>query len=303
MKHPWLFPPAVGLLTLACVASARAEISVPHQFEAGQTAVSAQVNDNFDALVVALSSALDRIDALEGDNAALMGRIEDLEADLAEVQGNNALALHDYVEVIPDPYILGGFTVRFTGVNLQIVNGMGASWAINGLGNLLVGYNENRALGSYLCSEGQYEEEIDCLAAGAVWSVSHKTGSHNIVGGHRNAYSSYGGLVVGSDNAVNRGTSSVVGGAENIASGIFSSILGGKRNITSGRESTVSAGNGNTAAGDLSSVSGGANNIASGTRSSVSGGGQNEAVGSSSSILGGRSGTASSNDETIPAIP
>src|SRR5258705_97292 len=33
-------------------------------------------------------------------------------------------------------------TIRFSGVNVQIVNGLGATETVNGVGNLIVGYNE-----------------------------------------------------------------------------------------------------------------------------------------------------------------
>lgn len=139
--------------------------------------------------------------------------------------------------------------IQFSGVNVQIVSGSGATdGAVNGLGNLIVGYNELRGSGD------------------------DRTGSHNIVVGRRHNFSSYGGLVLGYQNTISGQYSSVSGGCLNIASGVYSSISGGYTNAASGRESSISGGGSNIASGQMSSISGGNQNTASGTESSVSGG-------------------------------
>jgi trimeric autotransporter adhesin len=161
-------------------------------------------------------------------------------------------------------YITGGANeVVITGANLRIVNGLGATDTTNGLGNLIVGYNE--------------------LRGGDVPPFSDKrTGSHNVVVGSQNNFSSFGGLVVGLFNEI---------------SGEFASVSGGgSGNTASGNFSSVSGGGNNTASGDSSSVSGGALNTASGGASSVSGGFQNKASGGASSVSGGQGNTASAND-------
>ncbi len=144
-------------------------------------------------------------------------------------------------------------TIRFTGVNVQIVNGLEATngfpddpdsfdpvqTTTNGLGNLIVGYQEMRGGGD------------------------DRTGSNNIVVGQRHNYSSFGGLVVGHRNTISGVYSSVSGGDRNTASGAGSSVSGGQQNTASGVGSSVSggggdgAGQGNIAAGDYSTVSGG----------------------------------------------
>jgi len=88
-------------------------------------------------------------------------------------------------------------TVRFTGVNVQVVNGTGSESSINGLGNLIVGYNSKRSSGS------------------------NRTGSHNLVVGNKHNYSSYGGLVAGYHNAVTTYYSSVTGGYSGSVSGSY----------------------------------------------------------------------------------
>src|SRR5262245_41053418 len=73
-----------------------------------------------------------------------------------------------HLSVVQLPDGLGGFvyTIRLSGANFQTVNGTGSTDTINGLGNLIVGYNE---LGN---PHGD-----------------NRTGSHNIVGGRKNTFS------------------------------------------------------------------------------------------------------------------
>ena len=61
--------------------------------------------------------------------------------------------------------------VTITGANLRIVNGLGATDTINGLGNLIVGYNEPRGAGE-----------------------DRRTGSHNVIVGEENNFISFGGV-------------------------------------------------------------------------------------------------------------
>ena len=132
-----------------------------------------------------------------------------------------------------------GDTLVLEGMNLQIVNGLGATDGdqgsgpqVNGLGNLIVGYDEG-------------------------FAYNDKSGSHNLVVGPLHSYSSYGGIV---------------GGRHNTVSGIYATVIGGVSNRASGGNSSVSGGSYNTASGVNSSVSGGNVNTASGTEASVSGG-------------------------------
>ena len=171
-------------------------------------------------------------------------------------------------------YITGGPNeVVITGANLRIVNGLGATDTTNGLGNLIVGYNESRIIA--------HEPDV-------------RTGSHNVVVGDRHNFSSFGGLVVGFFNEISGNFASVSGGHDSTASGDFSSVSGGAFNTASGDfGASVSGGNNNTATGMNASVSGGFQNTASGDFfASVSGGRDNTASGESSSVSGGLNRTA-----------
>ena len=167
-------------------------------------------------------------------------------------------------------------STSFSGCNLFVNNGTGSTFgtAVNsagdGLGNLVIGYN---LLGK---------------PGGDV-----RTGSHNLVLGDLNNYSSYGGLIAGSNNSISGPYASVSGGQRNTASGFIASVSGGQGNMASGPLASVSGGLQNTASGDYSSVSGGQQNTASGFIASVSGGASNTARGDASSISGGFSITQS----------
>ena len=127
-----------------------------------------------------------------------------------------------------------GTTTLFSGTNVQVVNGMGLTFSTNGLGNLMVGYNET----------------------GGATGLD-RGGSHNIVVGLGHDYTAVGGLVVGLANKILDNWASVTGGDFNTASGRASSVTGGSGNIASGERSSVTGGVSNTALHDSSAVSGG----------------------------------------------
>ncbi|HOP46638.1 MAG TPA: hypothetical protein PK874_03155 [Desulfobacteraceae bacterium] len=190
-------------------------------------------------------------------NEALLARIATLES-----QVNTLMS-------ILQGLTRNGNNIVFTGVNVQIVNGAGTTDSANGTGNLIVGYNELREVVG-----------------------DNRTGSHNIVVGRHNNYSSWGGIVVGYYNDISGVYASVSGSYENTASGHFSSVSGGRANTASGYGASVSGGRLNTASGGFSSVSGGLSNTASGNHSSVSGGEHNTASGNYSSVSGGNGASA-----------
>lgn len=196
--------------------------------------------------------------------AAMQAQIAALEAFV------NPLQTYVDVDDTTDP---AKPVVRVTAANLQIVNGAGTTDAIpNGVGNLLVGYDEARTTGAMVCSFGAFANEPSCVVNGGVWSLVHKSGSHNVVIGQDHNYSQTAGLVAGLQNTVNAAYASVSGGYDNTASGLRSSVSGGQTNTASATYSRVSGGFRNTASGLYSSVSGGQFNSASGSYSSVSGG-------------------------------
>ena len=162
--------------------------------------------------------------------ASLVSQIKTLKSQVATLQSDNAA-----LKAKTAPLSVFGKDLTITGVNVHIVDGTGSTSdgtedadgnpvpgkPLSGRGNLIIGYN----------AKGNDQ------GAGDV-----RTGSHNLILGGKNSYSSYGGLVVGYDNVI---------------SGLYASVSGGSQNKASAGCSTVSGGANNKASGNASSISGG----------------------------------------------
>jgi hypothetical protein len=177
-------------------------------------------------------------------------------------------------------------TIRVTGVNLQLVNGSGDTESQNGLGNLIVGYEE----------------------PGNAREPDNRTGSHCVVVGKRNNYSSYGEIVAGESNIIGAPYASVSGGRSNKSDGAWSLVGGGGFNLASGQEAAVYGGSFNAALSDGSVVLGGAGNQAvaagaggAGNAAVVVGGFDNSSEGQGSVVVGGRYNTTTANYSAIVA--
>jgi len=258
--------------------------------------LSAAVAD-LQAQVTALQT---QVGDLQTQNSALQNQVNALQTQVNSLQPVPAsiVAIAPYLSL---QTVNGYPTVRFSGVNVQLVNGMESTATVNGLGNLIVGYDEADTSGIYHCTLGMYPDyphapivdASSCIDAGGSWvNTGFKTGSHYLVLGSGNNYSRWGGLIAGYSSTSNYDYASVSGGLNNTASGSYSSVSGGAYGIASGSYSSVSGGANNTASGTSGSVSGGYSNYASGTYSSVSGGRSNIPSGTYSSVSGGRANTA-----------
>ena len=216
-------------------------------------------------------------------------------------------------------------TLRVAGANLQVVNGTGSTITVNGLGNVIVGYDEVTPSTTPICNFGEFHPGGTCTGPGAVFANSHKSGSHNVVVGRYHNYSRYGGIVAGSRNSIIGAASTVTGGEANVAAAAFSSITGGSENsvhgyvfppvvespgtwgsVTGGQQNdvtglygSISGGLSNESSGMNSSISGGEANRASNLATSVSGGLSSHAAGTWSSISGGVNGFASGEGSSI----
>lgn len=294
-------------------------------FTAGTTAKASEVNGNFGAVQTAVDDNDSRVATLEGINAATrLGALESinaasrlaaLEASVASLQTalttaqNQIGALQTLLAGVTRETVNGQPAVRFSGVNVQIVSGAGATDAApNGTGNLIIGYDEVRTVGPQQCSVGADPgtsvpvpdgDAAACAAAGGALAISHKTGSHYLVVGDLQNYSQYAGIVVGKSNTSSNAYASVSGGTGNTAKGLQASVSGGISNTASGYLSSVSGGTENIASGESASVSGGFVNVASGDRASVSGGEENTASGGESSVSGGSQNIASSLSSSV----
>ena len=303
----------VGLLGLSALSfqSLASDLIIPNQFTSGTRAVAADVNANFDAGATAVTDNQTQITDLIAQITALTAMVNTnsetiaanvvtitlLEAENASLQADSVAGLAAVLTVGTDNQ--GNTAAIFSGVNLHLNNASGETGLINGLGNLVVGYDEQTANSTETCSLGTDLDQTTCENNGAIWSISHKSGSHNIIVGTRHNYSRTGGAVFGINNNISGDYSSVLGGAINTAGGFVSSINGGQANTASGQFSSISGGRINTAGGTNSSISGGVSGTASGKDSTVTGGFNNIASGAQSSISGGIGGIASGTNSTV----
>ncbi len=243
-----------------------AELSPRIRFGASPWAIRAIKADTADYArsAAGVGSSFDTA-ALTAQIANLTARVATLEASVASLTTANTANTANITAILA---LLKGVKradneLYFDSVNINIRNGKGSTSTINGLGNLVIGYNERRGTGD------------------------DRSGSHVVVVGEQQNYSSYGSLIAGFGNSVSGEYSSVVGGFANRANGMHSSVTGGDNNLASGVSSSVTGGYQDTASGRYATVSGGARNKASGSAASVVGGSRNVASGDSSTVLAG----------------
>ena len=153
----------------------------------------------------------------------------------------------------------GQDTWNLSGLNVRLDNGAGTTYgASNGLGNLILGYNE---------SEGGHRDAEGNFMDGEV-----RVGSHNLVVGAGHTYGSNGSLLGGYNNSLLGQGSAIISGQASLVTGTWSAILGGLDNRATATNTCISGGHSNTASGDRASVSGGLLNISSGIATSILGG-------------------------------
>jgi trimeric autotransporter adhesin len=211
------------------------------------------------------------VTALQATVANQTQTISGLQSQLASTAAQSAFALGSYVTVDTTDATLKGVkgpNIIFSGANIHIVSGSGTTLDSTGLGNLVIGYDDDTA---------------DLASIDAA-----RNGSHNLIVGDDNTFISSGGLIAGYLNGIGNEYASVSGGQDNTATGPYSSISGGDGNVASGKLTTVGGGQSNTASGLESSISGGDGNVANGNLASIGGGQFNTATGNFSSIAGGQ---------------
>lgn len=253
---------ATGLLGAASAASAQSRLSLADlaaQIDALRLQVTSltQANSNLQGQIDSLNANLGVVQiGIAGAQVKAQdaqSRVAIVEGGLAAVQANSVLALDGILA-----YDAAAHTARFSGVDVQILNGQGAG-TINGRGNLIVGYNERR-IRPAVCSFGgsHANSQVACESIGGVWSANHKSGSHNLVVGDGHAYSSHGGVLFGFGNTVVSYGGSVTGGTGNVVLGTYGAVSGGVENWARAPYSAIGGGYQNSTDALYSVVSGGA---------------------------------------------
>lgn len=146
--------------------------------------------------------------------SALQTQVTALQKQVATLQPLAALAPFVTVDINPENGSPGPH-ITFHGANIHIVNGMGSTQLINGLGNLVIGYDENP------------DPSVN------PFPMNGRAGSHNLVIGRYHAWfqNAFGNLLAGEWNwAVKQ--SSFLAGFQSQSVGNYSSILGGSNNET-----------------------------------------------------------------------
>ncbi len=265
------------------------------------------------------STQADKLMALEQQFQSLKTELDQskatiykLEQQINKMGDNSVLALDGYLKL---GFKEGHPIAIFNAINVQVDNGTGRTdRTVNGLGNLIIGYNETSSGSLYFCSNPNYTLQSRCTLNGYQWDNNVRRGSHNLIVGSNNSYDDYGSIIAGVGNTSNANYSNILGGIANYTAAVYSSISGGRfnetyayfssitggyDNVTSGKYSSISGGRENTASGLYSSISAGIKNIAEGQSSSVSGGQRNQAKGEYSSVTSGSGNQATTTGSSV----
>src|SRR5262245_56539630 len=173
------------------------------------TGVQARKGDGVDVQTLAarVTELESQVKVLQADNDTLQATTADLQAKTAAVAAKTS-ALSEGTDLHGHP------ALYITGVNVFIRDGSGHTDSTSGLGNLTIGYTA-------LCNNDP--------------NVTVRTGSHSLILGDQNNYSSYGGLVAGFHNVIRGPFASISGGDYNTTYDYFAaSISGGEFNQADG---------------------------------------------------------------------
>lgn len=262
---------ACGVLPAVAVADTPVGMCVP---SAPDTAITTPKTDGTCPAGTAKRSLAD-----QADLTAAKARITALEAKLTGVTRAT---------------VNGQPTLTVSGENVRIVNGAGSTSALNGRGNLFLGYNATPG------AQGGSHNVV-------IGDANKAASSGSLLVGHDVRSSAPGTTVLGYDNGVDHQYGTATGGRGNKVTGNFATVTGGAYNTASGLHASVTGGGCNIAGpgtrqfvascdafavDTFGSVTGGLENSATGPGASVSGGYDGRAQGRSASVSGGYSGTA-----------
>lgn len=157
-----------------------------------------------------------------------------------------------------------GPALVFEGMNVQIRNGSGETEHANGLGNLILGYNESPVVFN-----------------------NGRTGSHNLVIGEGHQYCGVASVFIGEDHLELEGSEgNLYTGSSHLGTGKYNCACGGSENVLNGKWNAVEGGAYNTSYGEWCGVTGGMSNACWGA-GWVFGGLNNAAFGAFNIQVGG----------------
>ena len=270
----------LGLSFLALTARGQQTIQYPYNPDVDNdeyiatsdlTGFLAQFGQDFQPAPVLIDS-VDLLSVIQ----MMQAQITALQSQVASLEASAVPGLGDYVSVDDSAH-----TVLVSGANLQVHNGYGANWS-NGLGNVIVGYNQLQA----------EQDPVDTRNGShnmVIGNGHYYTGMHNLISGGTNRALGSGGVIFGYNNKTWDNANVVLGGANNAAYGSACAILGGVLNITNGVENVVIGGQSNQTNGQKNVVLGGKENVASGWDGVIAGGDENSLIAGFGSIVGGQS--------------
>jgi hypothetical protein len=197
--------------------------------------------------------------------AQMVKNEQGLQAQLSQLQRSPVQGLAPFVSV--DYNAEAGVTppnITFHGANIHIVDGSGTTASVNGLGNLIIGYDEFPTTYAYGDRGGSHNLVMGSQNKFNTWSYSGiVNGVGNLIGGQEDVilsgsgnritgnvspeYHAFGVIVTGGGQQLfDAPESAIVGGSGNDIEYINSVILGGTNNSNGGVYSVILGGQGNT---------------------------------------------------------
>jgi cell division protein FtsB len=300
----WVSPAALAVVLLSfqqlVLADTTEDIATLKRRVAGlqrQVATMQARNTTLNTQLATLKTQVAALQSQSNQIAALKTQVAAMQSQASALKPLASLAPYVRLDLSTINGVIGPHVI-FEGVNVHVRSGMGPVTDVidaysfndafgaygtvqytNGLGNLIVGY-----------------DELPCMAKGCPPLPAHRQGSHNLVVGFGHQFSDLGAVVAGVNGVSGAPSANVLGGWNNQALSVMASALGGELNQAVGRSSTVVGGLSNTASGSFAAIVGGYGNIATNTAATVSGGDKGQATGEYSTVSGGFRRSATTND-------
>jgi hypothetical protein len=255
--------------------------------EVGRTALAGGAVDELAQRLIDLTGRAEDTAAALGEQrirAAALAADAAVVADASGVAEQNAEILWSLFEGVSRT--TDG--IAFEALDVHVRSGLGSTYhsgslgalgAPNGLGNVIIGYDED---------DGRPEDAT--------------TGSHNLVVGPGHTYQGFGALLVGrGGTAGEHSAGALVVGLRGLADAHYAATIAGEFSSAEGAGAVVIGGRGSAASGVDAIVVGGAASMASGARATAVGGVASAATGASAVAIGGQDSDAAGESSVVVA--